>query len=322
MVRRLEGKPVAQAIDGRIAEGVSRLGEAGITPTLAVVRVGARPDDLSYERSVKKRAERLGVDVRTFEVDPAGPSSALDEVLTAADEDDGIHGILLFRPLPKGFDEEAACNRISPEKDVDGVSALSLSHVFTGLGVGFAPSTAQACMEMLDFYGIPVQGAHAVVLGRSLVIGRPAAALLLQAHATVTTVHSRTRDAAALTRQADIVVCATGRPRAYGTDFFSAGQTVLDVGINFDEAGALCGDVDYDGAAEALGDEGALTPVPGGIGSVTAAVTLLHTVEAALAAAAIQVPSATDADPASAVEAATSTPPIATAQSPMTAAEV
>ena len=153
--------------------------------------------------------------------------------------------------------------------------------MFADTGEGFPPATAQACLETLDFYDIPVAGKRVVVLGRSLVIGRPVAMMLLARHATVTLAHSRTADVAAHTREADIVVCATGRARAYGPEYFSPGQTVLDVGINFDEAGELCGDVDFNAVASVLGEDGAITPVPRGLGGVTTSVTMAHVVRAA-----------------------------------------
>ena len=162
------------------------------------------------------------------------------------------------------MDERAVCDRLSPAKDIDGIGSASLAGVFADTGEGFPPATAQACLETLDFYDIPVAGKRVVVLGRSLVIGRPVAMMLLARHATVTLAHSRTADVAAHTREADIVVCATGRARAYGPEYFSPGQTVLDVGINFDAAGNLCGDVDFGAVEPVLGPEGAITPVATG----------------------------------------------------------
>ena len=179
------------------------------------------------------------------------------------------------------MNERAVCDRLSPVKDIDGIGSASLAGVFADTGEGFPPATAQACLETLDFYGIPVAGKRVVVLGRSLVIGRPVAMMLLARHATVTLAHSRTADVAAHTREADIVVCATGRARAYGPEYFSPGQTVLDVGINFDAAGNLCGDVDFGAVEPVLGPEGAITPVPRGLGGVTTSVTMAHVVQAA-----------------------------------------
>lgn len=285
MAKFLAGKEVSAALAESLVPRLARLAEEGIVPTVALVRVGERPDDLSYERTAVKRAEALGIAVRDF-VLPAGASQAeLEAVIDEVNADEGIHGCLLFRPLPPSMDERAVCDRLAPEKDIDGISSASLAGVFADTGEGFPPATAQACLEVLDYYGIPVEGARAVVLGRSLVIGRPVACMLLARHATVTLAHSRTADLAAHTREADIVVCATGRARAFGPEYFSAGQTVLDVGINFDEEGNLCGDVDFAAVEPVLGDAGALTPVPRGIGGVTTTVTMAHVVKAAEAAA-------------------------------------
>ncbi|MEC4271766.1 tetrahydrofolate dehydrogenase/cyclohydrolase catalytic domain-containing protein [Adlercreutzia sp. R25] len=280
MVKLLTGKEVVAALREDLAARIEHLADAGITPTLAIVRVGERPDDMSYERTAMKRAEGLGIAVRSFALPADAAQADLEAVIDEVNADDALHGCLLFRPLPPSMDERAVCDRLAPEKDIDGISSASLAGVFADTGEGFPPATAQACLEILDFYGIPIEGKRAVVLGRSLVIGRPVACMLLARHATVTLAHSRTADAAAHTREADIVVCATGRARAYGAEFFSPGQTVLDVGINFED-GALCGDVNFDAAIEALGEGGAITPVPGGLGSVTTSVTMAHVVAAA-----------------------------------------
>ncbi|WP_296012852.1 bifunctional 5,10-methylenetetrahydrofolate dehydrogenase/5,10-methenyltetrahydrofolate cyclohydrolase [uncultured Adlercreutzia sp.] len=284
MTQMLTGKEVVAAMRDDLTARVETLKEHGITPTLAIVRVGERPDDLSYERAAVKRAEGLGIAVRTFALPADASQAALEAVIDEVNADDALHGCLLFRPLPAGIDERAVCDRLAPEKDIDGISSASLAGVFADTGEGFPPATAQACLEMLDFYGIPLEGKSVVVLGRSLVIGRPVACMMLARHATVTLAHSRTADAAAHTREADIVVCATGRARAYGPEYFSPGQVVLDVGINFAD-GELCGDVDFAAVEPVLGDGGAITPVPGGLGSVTTSVTMAHVVAAAERAA-------------------------------------
>lgn len=284
MTQMLTGKEVVAAMRDDLTMRVETLKEHGITPTLAIVRVGERPDDLSYERAAVKRAEGLGIAVRTFALPADASQAALEAVIDEVNADDALHGCLLFRPLPAGIDERAVCDRLAPEKDIDGISSASLAGVFADTGEGFPPATAQACLEMLDFYGIPLEGKRVVVLGRSLVIGRPVACMMLARHATVTLAHSRTADAAAHTREADIVVCATGRARAYGPAYFSPGQVVLDVGINFAD-GELCGDVDFAAVEPVLGDAGAITPVPGGLGSVTTSVTMAHVVAAAEQAA-------------------------------------
>lgn len=274
----LRGKPVAEAIDDATARLVRELSAHGVVPGLAVVRVGDRADDRAYERSLLKRAEALGVRVQVESLAEDATQEELASALARVNADAAVHGCLMFRPLPTGLDELAACNAIDPHKDVDGVGASSLAGVFMGLPEGFAPCTAQACLELLDAYEVPLEGRHAVVVGRSLVVGKPVAMLLSQRNATVTLAHSRTVDLPALMRGADIVVCAAGKARLFGRDCFQAGQVVLDVGMNTAPDGSLCGDVDYGAVSPVVA---ALTPVPGGVGSVTTSVLMRHVVEAA-----------------------------------------
>ena len=278
MPRILAGKPIIDALKEDGLKRVAALKDRGIDPVLAIVRIGARPDDLSYERTAIKRAEALGIGVRLFQLDEDAGQDALMKAIGEINADQGIHGCLMFRPLPAGYDEEAACEALDPRKDVDGIGRAALARVFTGRGEGFAPCTAAACIEMLDAYDIPIAGKRVVVVGRSLVVGKPVSVLLLDRHATVTTCHSRTGDLPAIVRKGDVVILATGRAKAYGRDFFHPGQTVLDVGINVDEAGNLCGDADFD-AIEPIVD--AITPVPRGIGGVTTSMLMKHVVEAA-----------------------------------------
>lgn len=283
MAKLLKGKPVADAIVADARARADALRARGIVPTLAIVRVGEDPGDLSYERTLLKRAEAAGVAVRTVSLDADVSQAVLEVVVRQIGEDPGIHGCLLFRPLPAHLDEAAVCELIPAAKDVDGVTRASLASVMAGeaaspqAAAGFAPSTAEACLRVLDHYEVPLPGVRVAVLGRSLVVGRPLALLLTARDATVTLCHSRTVDAASICRASDIVVCATGRARMFGDGYFRDGQAVLDVGIDFDEAGEMCGDVDA-AAVEPL--DCAFTPVPGGIGSVTTAVTLDHVVTA------------------------------------------
>lgn len=282
MATLLTGKEIVAKMSADLGVRIEGLAAHGVTPALAIVRMGDRPDDLSYERSAAKRAEALGIAVRSFALAEDAPWEELAAALTEVNEDPSIHGCLMFRPLPPHIDEARACNMLSAKKDVDGITSASLASVFAGEGEGFPPATAQACIEVLDHYGISVEGKRVAVIGRSLVIGKPVAMLLLDRNATVTLCHSRTRDLAELCREADMVVCATGRPRAFGSECFRAGQTVLDVGINFDAEGNLCGDVDF-GEAQPVVD--AITPVPGGLGSVTTITLMSHVVRAAEAQA-------------------------------------
>lgn len=278
MAELWKGAPVAAALTGQLTARTEQLTARGVTPTLAIVRVGQRPEDLSYERGALKRCQTIGIAVKQFILSEDSSQQDLLKVIQQVNTDPGIHGCLLFRPLPRHMDEEAVCAALSPAKDVDGITAGSLAGVFTGRGQGFPPCTAQACLELLRHYGYDLTGKRAVVVGRSLVIGRPAAMLLLHENATVTLCHTRTADLAAECRRADVLVAAVGRAGAIGADCLAHSQVVIDVGINVDADGNLVGDVDF-AAASALVD--AITPVPGGVGAVTTSVLARHVVEAA-----------------------------------------
>ncbi|HIX65769.1 MAG TPA: bifunctional 5,10-methylenetetrahydrofolate dehydrogenase/5,10-methenyltetrahydrofolate cyclohydrolase [Candidatus Anaerotruncus excrementipullorum] len=273
-----KGAPVAEALNARAIAQVEALGARGIHPTLAIIRVGERPDDLSYERGAMKRCEKLGVQVRRFLLPQQASQAQLLEAIAQVNGDPGIHGCLLLRPLPPQMDEEAARRALSPAKDVDGITDGSLAGVFTGSGEGYPPCTAQACIEILDHYGYSLQGKRAVVVGRSLVVGKPVAMLLLARHATVTICHTRTQDLPGICRGADLVIAAAGKPRMLTQAYFAPGQVVLDVGIHVLEDGSMCGDVD-DEAAQQLA--AAVTPVPGGVGTVTTSVLAAQVVAAA-----------------------------------------
>ena len=284
MAKLLKGAPVAARLTEETAARAAELGSRGIVPTLCLIRVGERADDLSYERGLLKRAASAGVDVRKVVLDPTCSQGELMAAIFTANEDPAVHGILMFRPLPASLDEVAACEAIAPEKDVDCLTSASLAGVFTGSGEGYAPCTADAVMHLLSAAGVSLEGARVTVVGRSLVIGRPVAMMLQAANATVTMCHSKTRDLAECCREADVLVVACGRARMVGADCVRAGQVVVDVGINWDEnAGRLVGDVDFD-AVEPIVD--AITPVPGGVGSLTTAVLMKHVVQAAERAAA------------------------------------
>lgn len=280
MAELLKGAPVAAALAERTASAVETLKSRNILPTLAILRVGAREDDLSYERGAMKRCAAAGIEVRSVALPAEVTHAEYMRTLESLNRDSTVHGILMLRPLPSQLDEEAARKALAPEKDVDGVTDGSLAGVFTGSGEGFAPCTAQAVLEILDHYGVALKGKTAAVAGRSLVVGRPAAMLLMERGATVIICHSKTADVAAVTKQADIVVAAIGKMRSLGADYFAPGQTVIDVGIHFnEETGKLCGDVRQEEAEPIVS---ALTPVPGGVGAVTTAVLVSHVAEAAL----------------------------------------
>ena len=279
MAKQLLGKEVTAALNERIKADVAKLQEKGINPTLCIIRVGENGSDISYEKGATKRCETLGVACEKILL-PADVSQ--DELLATIDKvnkDDHIHGVLLFRPLPKHLNQSVIANALDPAKDVDCMTDGSMSGVFTGKKLGFPPCTPQACMEILDHYGVDCTGKKAVVIGRSLVVGKPAAMMLLKKNATVTICHTKTVDMPAVAREADILVVAAGRAGVVGADYVREGQTVIDVGINVNAEGKLCGDVDY-AAVEPIVD--AITPVPGGVGSVTTSVLVGHVVEAAM----------------------------------------
>lgn len=278
MAELWKGAPVAAALSEQIAARVEALKARGITPTLAIVRIGERPEDLSYERGACKRCGSLGIEVLQVILKADAAQGKLLAVIEELNRDERVHGCLLLRPLPRHMDEGAVCARLDPAKDVDGITAGSLAKVFTGAGTGFPPCTAQACMELLDYYGYDLTGKRTVVVGRSLVIGRPAAMLLLEKNATVTLCHTRTADLAQECRRADVLIAAAGVRGLVGSAQLRPGQAVIDVGIHVDPQGKLAGDVDF-AAAEAVVD--ALTPVPGGVGAITTCVLALHVVQAA-----------------------------------------
>jgi methylenetetrahydrofolate dehydrogenase (NADP+)/methenyltetrahydrofolate cyclohydrolase len=285
MAEILKGAPAAAALDEKTAEKTAALRAKGVVPTLAILRVGGREDDVAYERGAMKRCAKLGIEVRSVVLPADARQEELMARIDALNRDRAVSGVLMFRPLPKHLDEKAACAALSPAKDVDGITAGSMAGVFMGTGEGYPPCTAQSCMEILKYYGVEVCGKRAAVIGRSLVIGRPVAMLLMHADATVTICHTKTKDMPSVVRGADIVVAAAGRAEAITADYFTGSQTVLDVGINWSEAkGALVGDVDFDAAVPAVS---AITPVPGGVGSVTTAVLAAHVAEAAGKAAEI-----------------------------------
>ncbi len=279
MARQLLGKEVTAALNERIKADVATLNGKGIKPTLGIIRVGERPDDLSYERGATKRCETLGVEYKKYLLPADVSQEELLKVIDEVNNDDNIHGVLMFRPLPKHIDQTVVENALAAEKDVDCQTDASLGGVFTGKKVGFPPCTPQACMEILDHYGIDCTGKKAVVIGRSLVVGKPAAMMLIKKNATVTVCHTRTVDMPSVTREADIVIVAAGRAGVVGAEYVSEGQIVIDVGINVNAEGKLCGDVDY-AAVEPIVE--AITPVPGGVGSVTTSVLVGHVVEAAM----------------------------------------
>ncbi len=278
MTKILRGKEVVEAVNADLIKRVAALNTMGTVPVLAIVRLGEEPGDMAYERGATKRAEKIGVGVRKFTLPKNTSQEKLLSIIQSINNDDSIHGVLIFRPLPSQIDDEAVRDALLPSKDVDGITDGSMAGVYSGSKQGFPPCTAEACMEILSYYGINVSGMNTVVIGRSLVIGRPAAMMLMKRNATVTICHTKTVDTDKIAQRADLLVAAAGRAKAVGGDCFNPDQIVIDVGINLDEKGDLCGDVDYE---EAEGVVQAITPVPGGVGTVTTSMLLRHVVQAA-----------------------------------------
>lgn len=274
-MEELRGAPVARAIMDKTAGEITRLAQAGIMPKLAVFRVGSREDDIAYERSIIKRFSAAGAAVEVMALSEDATQEELEAAVRRAADDESVHGILVFSPLPKKFNAGRIRMLIPAEKDVDGMTDVSLAGVFRGDKNAFAPCTAQAIVEILRYYGMEnLAGKRVTVVGRSTVVGKPLAMLLLGMNATVTVCHTKTADTAAECRRADVVIACAGQARMVTDEYMSAGQTIIDVGINADGDG-ICGDVDYAAAQSIVA---AATPVPGGVGAVTTAVLLSHTV--------------------------------------------
>lgn len=273
----LKGNPVAQAINDKSAKKLEKLSLIGILPTLAIVRVGSREDDIAYENSVVSRCDKVGVKHLKIILPGDVSQSELENLIKRLNVDSSVHGILIFMPLPVHLDREAVQNAILPEKDVDGISPGSLAGVLMGRGKGFPPCTPAACIELLDYYGIDCKGRRAVVIGRSLTVGKPLAMLLMNKNATVTVCHTKTINLPTITKDAEILIAAAGSANMLGGEHLSPGQCVIDVGINFTD-GKMCGDVDFSTAESMVSS---ITPVPGGVGTVTSSVLVNHVVEAA-----------------------------------------
>lgn len=274
----LKGLPVANAINEKLMEQVKSI--EGPLPHLAIIRVGERPDDCSYERGAVKKMDKVGVRCTTYTFDADIDNDTFQAEFDKINENPDIDGILMLRPLPKQLDEKQIENKIAPRKDLDGISPLNLAKVYAGDESGYAPCTAEAVIEMLDYAGIDIKGKRVTVVGRSLVIGKPVSMLLMKRNATVTVCHTKTVDMAGTCKNAEILVAAAGSARMIKKEYVADGAVVIDVGINVDDEGNLCGDVDFDAISDIAA---AATPVPGGVGSVTTSVLAKHLVKAAMA---------------------------------------
>ena len=287
MAKQLLGKEVNEALVAALQTRTAALKEKGVQACLGIIRLGENPSDLSYEKGATTRAEEVGVAVKNYILPETATKEEVLKVIDEVNADDSVHGVLMFRPLPKHLkaDQDEICNRLAPKKDVDSMTHMSNAGVFEGQDLGYAPCTPAACMEILDHYGIDCKGKNAVVIGRSLVVGKPAAMMLLGKNATVTVCHTKTVDTAAICREADILISAAGVLGSLTKDFVREGQIVIDVSMNWNPEkitskgkGGMSGDAVYD-EVEPIVE--AITPVPGGVGAVTTTVLMKHVVEAA-----------------------------------------
>ena len=277
----LKGAEVSAKIKEEVGSMLAQLG--GAVPKLAIVRVGERPDDMSYERGATKKMESFGLRVQSYAFPEQISDGDFKEAFEKINRDQDVTGILLLRPLPKQINEADIERMIDPARDLDGISPSNIARVFAGDSTGFAPCTAEAVIEVLKANEIPITGKRVTIVGRSMVVGRPLSMLMLKENATVTICHTRTRDLMETCRQAEILVAAAGRAKMLDGRYVGQGAVVIDVGINVDENGKLCGDVDFD----SIGEKASMaTPVPGGVGAVTTAVLAKHLLRAALERAA------------------------------------
>lgn len=274
----MKGADVAKTMKEDLTGEARRLKDRGILPSLTIVRVGARPDDLAYERGARKRMEMIGIECKVVELPETITQAEFEKTFFKINEDPKVHGILLFRPLPGHLDEGPVVSRINPLKDVDCMCPVNIAKVFSGDETGHAPCTPEAVMEMLDYYKIDPKGKKVTVIGRSMVVGKPLSMMLLKRHATVTICHTRTKDLTVTCREAEILVAAAGKARMVTADMVGDGAVVVDVGINVDDKGNLCGDVDFEAAEPATSY---ISPVPRGVGSVTSSVLAKHVLKAA-----------------------------------------
>lgn len=274
----MKGIEVAKAMKEDLIKEVNILKERGIIPKLTIIRVGERPDDLAYERGALKRMELTGIDCEVLELPENIAQEAFEAEFEQVNNDSNVHGILLFRPLPEHLDEESVKRIINPLKDVDCMSDINIAKVFSGDKTGFAPCTAEAVVEMLKHFEVELEGKRVTIIGRSMVVGKPLAMLMLGENATVTVCHTRTDNLAEECKKAEILVAAAGKASMVTADMVSDGTVVADVGINVNDEGQLCGDVDYELVARKAS---MISPVPGGVGSITTSVLAKHVIRSA-----------------------------------------
>ena len=274
----IKGKPVGDALSEVLKGECEALVKDGIQPKLAILRVGAKPNDLSYEKGALKKCDTIGIKAEVTELPEGTTQEQYIEALEKLNKDSSVHGILTFRPLPKGIDEEVIKNVIAPEKDVDCFSPMNTAKLMEGDKTGFPPCTPTAVVEILKHYNVPLKGAKVVVLGRSMVVGKPVSMLLLGENATVTICHSKTQDLQKVCADADVLVAGVGRARMVTADYVKEGAVVIDVGINAKpEGGGICENINTD---DVVGKASMVTPVPAGVGSVTTSILAKHVIKA------------------------------------------
>ncbi len=275
MAEILKGNVVTAQIKENMKKDIEELKKVGKVPTLAIVRLGSNPDDVSYERSIIKNCDAIGINSRVIEKELEFTTEELIELMDKLNNDSEVSGILVFRPLPKHIDEGKIREAISPEKDVDCMHPANLGKIFEGDMTGFQPGTPKAAMEVLLFNEVPLEGANVVVVNRSMVVGKPLLMMLLEKNATVTVCHSRTKNLPEITKNADIVVTALGRAKMFDEKYFNENSVIIDVGMSVDDDGKLSGDVDFPNVSENVK---MITPVPGGVGGITTSVLLSQVV--------------------------------------------
>lgn len=273
----IKGKPVADKISENLIKEVNDLSKEGIIPKLAIVRVGARPDDLAYERGALKRCQTIGIETEVIELEENITQEEYIKAVHKLNEDEKVNGILTFRPLPKHLNEDVIKYEIDPNKDIDCFNPINISKILENDKSGYPPCTPTAVVEILKYYDVDLSGANIVVLGRSMVVGKPVSMLLLNENATVTICHSRTKNLPEITSNADILVAAVGKANMVKEEYIKDGAILIDVGINVDDEGNLCGDVDTNNVLDKVS---MITPVPGGVGSVTTSILASHVVKA------------------------------------------
>ncbi|MEL7570615.1 MAG: bifunctional 5,10-methylenetetrahydrofolate dehydrogenase/5,10-methenyltetrahydrofolate cyclohydrolase [Eubacteriaceae bacterium] len=274
----LKGKPVADSISSDVKIEAEQLTLKGIAPKLATIRVGEKPEDISYEQSAIKRMDICGIKTDVCVLDKNTSTIDLLNLIQQKNNDSSIHGILMFQPLPSHIDSSVIKNAINQQKDVDCINPLSSAKMYLEDANAFVPATPGAVMEILNYYQIPLEGKNVVVLGRSMVVGKPLSMMLLNKNATVTICHSRTKNIARICKRADIIISCIGKAGFVTNDFVNENSVVIDVGINMNNENKICGDVDFNEVANIAR---AITPVPGGVGGVTTSVLARNIIKAA-----------------------------------------